>query len=418
MPLLSRRGLFALGSAGLLLPRRLLAGSTSERKFLFIFNPGGWDVLGVFAPIFNDTTDHFTGDEAATAGGIAFTDSPSRPSVRSFFETWGSRTCMINGLQIPSVAHDVCTMLTMTGESRGGMDDWVSLVAGHASSSRLLPNIHVSGPIFPFEFASASVRVGLSGQLPGLIDGTAFSRSDVILPPRTAAVEAAEEAFVRRRLDAWEAAARPGQPARMAADEQLARDRAALLPAVSDQLSVEVATDLYSMTSVAVRALSAGLSRTGMVAYGAGGNGQWDTHSGNELQDGFFEELFSVLNQVMADMDASPGEQGGTLLDETTIVVLSEMGRTPERSAAGGKDHWTWTSAMLIGSGVAGGRVIGNWTEHLTGDPVDLATGDSTASGVTLLPGHLGATLLALADVDPAEYVDPAVGDVIEGVLA
>ena len=43
---------------------------------------------------------------------------------------------MINGVQIPSVAHDVCTMLTMTGESRGGMDDWVSLVAGHASAPR------------------------------------------------------------------------------------------------------------------------------------------------------------------------------------------------------------------------------------------------------------------------------------------
>jgi hypothetical protein len=35
-----------------------------------------------------------------------------------------------------------------------------------------------------------------------------------------------------------------------------------------------------------------------------------------------------------------------------------------------------------------------------------------------MVPAHLGATLLALADVDPEPFIDPAVGSVIEGVLA
>lgn len=82
------------------------------------------------------------------------------------------------------------------------------------------------------------------------------------------------------------------------------------------------------------------------------------------------------------------------------------------------RDATVMLSALLIGSGVAGGRAIGGWTDSLTGDAVDLASGESSASGVTLLPGHLGATLLALADVDPGDYVDPAVGAVIGGVLA
>ena len=175
----------------------------------------------------------------------------------------------------------------------------------------------------------------------------------------------------------------------------------------------------YSVSSkIFVATCAAGLSRTGMVAFGAGGNGQWDTHSGNSAQDGYFEQLFSVLDQVIAELDAAPGENGGTLLDETTVVVLSEMGRTPQRSASGGKDHWTWTSAMLIGSGVAGGRTIGNWTEQLTGDAINLSSGEVSESGVTMMPGHLGATLLALADIDPGDDVDPAVGEVIEAVLA
>lgn len=416
--LLSRRGVLTLGSAGLFMPRRLFAGTTNERKFLFVFNPGGWDVTGVFAPVFNDTTDHFTNDEAAEAGGLPFVDSPSRPSVRAFFENWGSKTCMINGLQVPSVAHDVCTMLMMTGESRGGMDDWVSIVAGHAQPGRLLPNVHMSGPIFPVAYSSATVRVGLAGQLPGLVSGSAFDRSDIPLSTRADDVEALEEAYVRTRLDAWQAAARPGLQTRMAVDEQLARSRADELPGLVDALTVTDASSIYEVASVIVRSLGAGLSRTGVVAYGAGGNGIWDTHSGNEAQSGYFESLFSALDLILTDMDTMPGEYGGTLLDETTVVVMSEMGRTPQRSASGGKDHWTYTSTLLIGSGITGGRTVGGWTEGLTGENVDLATGDVSASGVGLVPGHIGATLLALADIDPAAFVDPAAGDVIEGILA
>jgi hypothetical protein len=48
---------------------------------------------------------------------------------------------------------------------------------------------------------------------------------------------------------------------------------------------------------------------------------------------------------------------------------------------------------------------------------VDLSSGEVAESGVTVLPGHIGATLLALADVDPGEYVDEELGEVIEGVL-
>lgn len=417
MPMLSRRGLFALGSAGLLLPRRLFAAKSGERKFLFVFNPGGWDPLLVYAPVFNDNMDHLLGDTAASVGGFDITDGPNRPSVRSFFETWGSKTCLINGLMIPSVAHDVCTRLTMTADARGAQDDWVSIIAGNAQE-RLMPNVHISGPIYPLRYADASVRVGLAGQLPALVTGEALENQDVPTAQAASAVEDLEEAWIRRRVDAWTAAAKPGMAARIGAKEQLALERAAQLPAVADALTVSEAGDLYAAASVAVRALSAGLSRTGIVGYGVGGNGQWDTHSGNTLQDGFYEELFDVLAQVVTDLDAAPGENGGSMLDETTVVVLSEMGRAPQANAAGGKDHWTWTSAMLIGSGVQGGKTIGGWKDDLTGEPIDLTSGDPSDSGETIYPGHLGATLLALADVDPGEFVDRSMGTVIEGVLA
>ena len=128
------------------------------------------DLLLVFAPVFNDNMDHLAGDEATKIGDFNLVDGPNRPSVRTFFESWWSKTCLINGLMIPSVAHDVCTRLTMTADSRGAQDDWVSIIAGNGQD-RLMPNVHVSGPLYPLRYADASVRVGLAGQLPALVTG-------------------------------------------------------------------------------------------------------------------------------------------------------------------------------------------------------------------------------------------------------
>ena len=52
------------------------------------------------------------------------------------------------------------------------------------------------------------------------------------------------------------------------------------------------------------------------------------------------------------------------------------------------------------GAGVAGGRVVGAYDDTLLGRRVDLASGEVTDSGTLLGSEHIGATILALADVD------------------
>jgi hypothetical protein len=48
------------------------------------------------------------------------------------------------------------------------------------------------------------------------------------------------------------------------------------------------------------------------------------------------------------------------LLDETLVVLMSEMGRTPRVNANGGRDHWTYCySVLLAGGGIRGGTVYG-----------------------------------------------------------
>jgi hypothetical protein len=85
-------------------------------------------------------------------------------------------------------------------------------------------------------------------------------------------------------------------------------------------------------------------------------NQAWDTHERNFpiLRDNHLPHLDQVYSALMQDLDCRG------LLDETLVVLMGEMGRTPKINANGGRDHWTYCySVLLAGAGVRGGSVYG-----------------------------------------------------------
>jgi hypothetical protein len=171
--------------------------------------------------------------------------------------------------------------------------------------------------------------------------------------------------------------------------------------------------DLGSQGNLAAQLLSMGISRTVMMNHGGSG---WDTHTNNDAtQSQSWESLFGGLLDMADRFSTTPGQNGGSLLDETVIVVMSEMGRTPALNGNEGKDHWPYTSALVMGPGLQGGRVIGATNEFYYGELIDFETGELWREGSDLTVGNLGATLLASADVDPGDYL-PGVS-AVTGVL-
>ena len=82
----------------------------------------------------------------------------------------------------------------------------------------------------------------------------------------------------------------------------------------------------------------------------------WDTHTRNFpiMRDNKLPGLDQTYTALMEDLS-----QRG-LLEETLIVVMSEMGRTPRINGNGGRDHWTFCySVMFAGAGIRGGSVCG-----------------------------------------------------------
>jgi hypothetical protein len=87
----------------------------------------------------------------------------------------------------------------------------------------------------------------------------------------------------------------------------------------------------------------------------------WDTHTRNFpiLKENKLPGLDQTFTALMEDLD----RRG--LLDETLLVLMSEMGRTPKINGNGGRDHWTFCySVMLAGAGIRGGTVYGASDGH------------------------------------------------------
>ncbi len=405
--MLNRR--FFLGGAGAalssfaLLPRVAHAATGSDRKFVFVFAQGGWDPTRVLADGFDVAgVDMDPGADRATIGGLSFVDHPARPSVRSFFEANARRSIILNGVMVRSIAHDICTMIAMTGGTSGLTPDWPAILGSRERARYTLPHLVLAGPSFPGDLGVAVARTGSAGQLDALVDGTALANSDLPAGGPNGPAEQLLDRWLARRSAARLAGARSAHERRLLGDFDEATADLTALKDLQYVMNFAGGAGVGSQAAVAAQALSGGVSRCVTLS----DNTSWDTHANNDaLQSPLWDSLYAGLAELMAILDATPGETEPTLADETTVVVLSEMGRTPALNEFSGKDHWPYTSMMIIGGGLTGGRVVGGFDSAWYGRPVDPVSGEIAESGQVLSAEAVGATLLALADIDPGPYV-------------
>jgi uncharacterized protein (DUF1501 family) len=392
------------GAAALGVPRRAQARVAGPLlKFVFVVNYGGWDPTRVFASALEDpSVSTEAAATAATAGGLAFVDHPERPSVRAWFERHAARSVVFNGMLVPSVAHEACLRLALTGQLSAEAADWGTLLAAAAAAAYPAPHVVLQAPSFPGPHGGLVTRTGSGQQLAALLSGDIAAWSDVPVARTTAEADAVMHAALARRVAAAAERARPGREAELVEGLRGAVDRAGSLLGLADTVAWSAVT-FGEQVALAVDLLARGLTRVTTLAFATHG---WDTHFDNDLhQSAAFEGLFAALLDLSAGLEARPGACGGTLADETVVVVLSEMGRAPALNAANGKDHWPYTSALVTGPNLAGGRVIGAFDALFYGKPVDFATGEVAEGAATLDAAALGATLLTLADLDPAEHL-------------
>lgn len=85
--------------------------------------------------------------------------------------------------------------------------------------------------------------------------------------------------------------------------------------------------------------------------------GGWDTHANQGNGSGQLANRLVPLGQGLATL----AQQLGPVFQDTTIVVMSEFGRTARQNGNGGTDHGHGNVMWLLGGDIAGGKVYGDW---------------------------------------------------------
>jgi len=383
----------------------------AERKFLFFFASGGWDTTEVFDPHpGSDKVDMEMGTDAGTANGVTFTAGDDRPNVARFFRRWGRRAVICNGVNAHSVGHDSAAQFVMTGTSSSSFADWPTTLAANALGDYPLPHAVFSGPVFPGNSGSAVVRAG-GGTLLDLIDASILGDADQPVSAFSTPSDRMIDAFVAGRVSKF-AAGRSGLGATRADSLSDNFDRALALEGRRFEAGLsDLGTDLLDQAIKATELMRLGLTRTAMI----GITGSWDTHSNNTVQGLQFDDFFGALDELMDHLSSTPGLATPWLIDEVVVVALSEFGRTPLLNGSNGKDHWPFGSAMVIGSGVNGGQVIGATDDGLIAKDIDFSTGQASDNGDSLGCENLGVTLLELGGLDSSKFLPDV--QIVEALL-
>lgn len=288
LPVPTRRGVL-LGSAAaaalpaFVRPAAAATGGDPNTKFIFVMNYGGWDPTRVLAPEFvNPNVDMERTADEATIGNISFVDHANRPKVREFFTSYHDRTTIFKGVLVPSVAHENCLRISMTGSTRQDASDWPAIIGGVQGQEFSLPHVVASGPSFPGRYGAFVTRTGTSGQLPALLDGSIIGWSTEPVSKPEWKVEDTMDRYLARRASAAAAAARGGS-AYLAESFASAVTRAGSLKDLSSVVDWSSSSSFADQVGFAVDVLSLGVSRCVTMNFSHYG---WDTHAANDTYQG------------------------------------------------------------------------------------------------------------------------------------
>ena len=153
--------------------------------------------------------------------------------------------------------------------------------------------------------------------------------------------------------------------------------------------------NLFGQSVLLARRLVEAGVRYVTVHYDAVDGYSWDSHVHS---DDVKKYLLPALDNALASLLDDLAARG--LLEETLVVCLGEMGRTPQATDRWGRQHWsTLFPAVLAGGGIRGGTVYGA-SDKDAAYPLDHPT----------KPEDLAATIYHALGIDPHLQLPDATG--------
>jgi hypothetical protein len=170
-----------------------------------------------------------------------------------------------------------------------------------------------------------------------------------------------------------------------------------------DRLRDRYGRHLFGQATLMGRRMIEAGARFVTVLWDAPDGYSWDSHVHS---DDVKNHLLPGLDQALAALLSDLKERG--LLEETLVVCLGEIGRTPQGTARWGRGHWSYCfPAVLAGAGVRGGILFGR-SDRDAGYPAENPVS----------PEDLAATIYDALGIDPGGFIHDRQGrpvSILEG---
>jgi hypothetical protein len=368
-----------------------------EGPYYIVFNAsGGWDTTYLMDPkgvgkinrlykegdILTQGKHHFAPNAKHIKAGMSNED---------FFKKYGDQLLVLNGVDYSVNNHSPCSRYMATGKLDSlAYPTFAALVAacrGNQSPIAFLTfgNYSATGNLVPMS------RVPYLPSLQKLANADGIDGSDR---------HNYHDDFVSRNIE-------------KALEKQVkARISENRLPRIERAQSMLYAAQLNSKTLTRVRPFipkKTPKSRLGrqaeiaLASFKAGvcvsanlSIGQFDSHANNDA------DQMKLIPELLAGIDYVLNRASELKIRNKLVVVIqSEMGRTPTYNKGNGKDHWSIGSAMFLGQGIKGNRVIGATDENQFLIPINpkmLIL--QKEKGIRVRPDHIHLALRELAGIE------------------
>lgn len=382
--------------------RSLLAAPTKEDApydgpYYVVFNAsGGWDTTYLMDPKgINEINRLYKEGDILTKGQHKFAPTAKQVKVgmsnEEFFGEFGRELLVLNGLDYSVNNHSPGQRYMATGKLDSlAYPTFAALVAA------------CKGPTCPLSFLtfgnySNTGNVVAMSRVPYLPSLEKIANADAIDGNKRSpyhddfALARIEQAL--QEANAAPAGPQPRLPRQERAENMLyaAQVNSKSLQRITPYIPAKVPKErLAQQAEIALASFKAGVCVSANLSIG-----QFDSHANNDVdQMKLIPEFLAGIAYVLRRAEELH------IREKMVVVVQSEMGRTPDYNKGNGKDHWSIGSAMFLGAGIRGNRVIGATDEKQFQVPLDPHTlALDKEKGIRVRPEHVHVALRQLAGI-------------------
>ncbi|MCE9561539.1 MAG: DUF1501 domain-containing protein [Planctomycetes bacterium] len=368
-----------------------------EGPFYVVFNAsGGWDTTYMMDPKgVNDINRLYKVGDIVTEGNHKVAPIAKHikdgMSTEAFFKKYASELLVLNGMDYSVNNHDPCSRYMATGKLDSlAYPTFAALVAG------------CKGPKCPLAFLtfgnySATGNIVPMARIPYLNSLNLIANADGVGGNDRSPYH---DAFVTDRIE--QALAKKSEADGISPRLPRAeRGQSMLYAAQLNSKTLKWVTPFVPKTTpkerlsqqadIALASFKGGVGVSANLSIG-----QFDSHNNND------PDQMKLIPELLAGIDYLLKRAEELKIREQLVVVMqSEMGRTPNYNNGNGKDHWSIGSAMFLGRGIKGNRVVGATDDKQFLVPLDPKTLQTDAkAGIRVRPEHVHAALRSLAGID------------------